>query len=120
MREADFQTRLKRLLEGIGALVFNVHGHAMQSIGWPDLYVAHWKWSGWLELKVDHEPLREVQRIVLRELSKRRVPCFVLRLHVEEAMMDIVEINERGNHGKTWMVDWHETCKDPMSLLGNL
>jgi hypothetical protein len=71
---------VKKELENCGAWVFNVHGHAMQRAGVPDLYVAHRKFHGWLELKVDNNSCSTLQKIVLRDLNARGVAAYVLRM----------------------------------------
>lgn len=79
VRESHFQSEVKRALESQGAEVLNLHGHAMQAAGWPDLYVAHWAWEGWLELKSGAEKLTSAQAHKLKVLDQRQVAAFVLR-----------------------------------------
>jgi hypothetical protein len=79
MTETDFKNRIVSALKSQGALTFKVHGHAFQSSGWPDLYVAHRKWTGWLELKVGSRALTTLQTIILRKLSDRGVSALELR-----------------------------------------
>ena len=79
MRESQFQSSLRLKLTKAGALVFNVHGHAMQAPGWPDLQVYSPMWTGHLELKVGRGSLSIHQKRVIEALRRRLSPAFVLR-----------------------------------------
>ena len=78
--ERIYQHDLVTCFRSIGTLVLNLHGHMMQAPGWPDLYVAHWKWAGWLELKTEKDEPTTLQAQVIRDLKRRGVPAFVARL----------------------------------------
>ncbi len=78
IKESTFQSTLMRQLQKEGALVFNMCGGGFQTSGIPDLYVAHMRWTGWLELKVKGK-LSDPQKRVLSKLVHRRVPAFVMR-----------------------------------------
>lgn len=101
MKENQFQKQVIRALEGYGAKVLNVHGHAMQARGWPDLYVAHRDWDGWLELKVGSNSCSTLQQIVIRDLRERDVPAFVLRL-VTEGYVQLEDGDKTILTGMTW------------------
>lgn len=77
-KESSFQTTLMKRLHKEGAMVFNMCGSGFQISGIPDLYVAHMRWTGWLELKVKSK-LSDPQKRVISELVHRRVPAFVVR-----------------------------------------
>lgn len=79
MSETAWTAKLVVRLRRLNAQVLNVHGHDMQAPGWPDLYVAHRRWSGWLEVKTAKGRLRKVQQLVIDGLRARNVPAFVLR-----------------------------------------
>ncbi len=81
MKETEFQKKIVKMLKNRGAMVLNVHGHGMQVSGWPDLYVAHHKWTGWIELKVGDRGVTGLQKVKIRELKKRRVNAVVVRLY---------------------------------------
>ena len=62
--------------------ILNLHGHAMQTVGWPDFYVAHsFLGSFWIEFKVWPNTIylkknvKQLQRI--QELRGKRVPVIV-------------------------------------------
>lgn len=80
MLENKYQGIVVKLLKEAGAEILNLHGHAMQAPGWPDLYVAHRIWTGWIELKVDDNDLRPNQVRVVRALRERHVPVHVCRM----------------------------------------
>ena len=79
--------KLCRLFEQCNALTFAVVGGRMQQPGWPDRYVAHAYWSGWLEMK-EKGRLSQLQRKVLQGLHERGASAYVLRfdgsqVHIE-------------------------------------
>lgn len=51
----------------------------MQQAGWPDLFVAHSQWTGWIELKVDKRQLEKLQELCIQDLLDRGVTAFCLR-----------------------------------------
>lgn len=73
MRETEWKSKLKKEFESIGAKVLSLHGHAMQAPGWPDLYVCHPIWSGWIELKMHDGELSTAQKIVGNSLECQRL-----------------------------------------------
>jgi hypothetical protein len=78
MKESPFQSKLIKGLKGEGALCFNVHGHAMQAPGWPDLQVYSPIWTGHLELKTT-SAVTELQWSILEKLVERGTNAFVLQ-----------------------------------------
>jgi hypothetical protein len=60
--------------------VFAIVAHKFQEPGWPDRYVHHRYWHGWLEFKGEHTRLDKKQRIIIARLNER-VPdsAFVVR-----------------------------------------
>ncbi len=78
MKETSFQRILVKSLREAGAVVFNIHGHAMQVAGIPDLYVAHPIWTGWLELKAGTNVATKLQERTLRKLMTCGVDAVVL------------------------------------------
>lgn len=92
MKESNFQSLLVKSLRESGAIVFNIHGHAMQMAGIPDLYVAHNIWEGWLELKAGNNPVTKLQQHTLKKLHDCGVnayalvankPRMIIKLHEE-------------------------------------
>jgi len=80
MKERDFAKKIKCGLESVGCFCFNVHGHRMQKSGVPDCYVAHNKWTGWIEFKVGDARPTDLQIMRIKDLLVRNVPAFVVRL----------------------------------------
>lgn len=78
MKENQFQSQIKAMLQSVGAYVFNIHGHAMQESGVPDIWVAHSKWTGFLELKVGskYTPLQAAKGV---KIMCSRTPAYGLR-----------------------------------------
>jgi hypothetical protein len=77
--ETHFQAEVIEAFRARGALTFNVHGHAMQASGWPDIQVYHPEWTGHLELKRNKNPATTIQRIILRKLNLAGTPAYILR-----------------------------------------
>ena len=80
----EFQPALIKKLEGPGggALVFNVHGHAMQQSGWPDLQVYSPHLPNCMihmELKCRNNQASGMQRDRIRELRRRGTIAHVVR-----------------------------------------
>jgi hypothetical protein len=80
LNETAFAKKIDDALESVGALTFNIHGHRFQKGGWPDLYCAHPKWTGFCEFKVGDGKPTATQIIVMKGLLYRNVPAFVVRL----------------------------------------
>ena len=86
MKEREFQKRIIKMVRDDGGIVFNVHGHGMQTPGWPDLYIAlpeselFDSWQGWVELKVGKNKATPLQEHRITQLQKVGCPACVLRL----------------------------------------
>ncbi len=78
MKESNFQKILVKSLRECGTVVFNIHGHAFQVAGIPDLYVAHKIWSGWLELKTGNNPATKLQQHTLKQLYDCHINAYIL------------------------------------------
>lgn len=83
MKESVFANKIIHALEGVGCWCFNVHGHRFQKLGVPDCYVAHCKWTGWIELKTGSAKPSALQVMNIKDLLIRNVPAFVVRLREE-------------------------------------
>lgn len=108
--ENKWKAELKKALEGIGATVFSCHGHGMQAPGWPDLFVAHSIWSGWIELKMPNGRLSTSQKIVGRKLESRGIMAVLVWKDP-----DLWEIRDVDEVEESYLVDG-----DPRSLLHGL
>ena len=103
MLESQFQRDVQQSLKAAGAVTFHVHGgDTRQASGWPDLYVAHRKWNGWLELKVGAQ-LSILQKQRITDLRIRGVYAYVLMWNVgfwivqnvEREMLAAVEVTKQ-------------------------
>jgi hypothetical protein len=103
MHEREFQRHVIVALRKAGAVVLNKAGTAAEGPGWPDLYIAHHAFQGWLELKVGQNMPSKVQCYRVREFTDVGVPSYLLtrtptgihRLHLPTA---------DGVAGVTWRV----------------
>lgn len=77
--ESKFTKVICDALKKRNALVFAIVAGKRQEPGWPDRYVAHTLWSGWLEFKGPKTVVTDLQRYRLRELVARGVEAWVLR-----------------------------------------
>lgn len=76
--ETKIQGVLKDLIVKGGGWVLNLHGHAMQKSGVPDLFIVSSMWTGFLELKrADNVPSR-LQAVQLRRICERGFPAYCM------------------------------------------
>lgn len=71
MRESEFK---RRVLDGVtrcNGMVFHIVASMMQEPGWPDEYIQHRYWRGFLEFKGKNTRLSAKQKIIIRELNER-------------------------------------------------
>ena len=81
MRENRFQAILIRRLRKAGSLVLNIIPNELGGKGWPDIYVAHRAWSGFIELKSgDRRQVTKAQKQRIHQLINRGVNACVLRM----------------------------------------
>lgn len=92
--EKEYQRWLLKLFESRGALTLNVHGHAFQRSGWPDLQVYHPLWCGHLELKVKNAGLSQLQVSVCRRLAQC-TNVFVIRFFDDCAFLETLHTDPR-------------------------
>lgn len=79
MNETGFVKELRLIIESVGGVCFKIHGHAMQESGWPDLYIAHPFWTGWIETKVGRRKTSALQQDKMRKLVRCKVNVMTLR-----------------------------------------
>lgn len=79
MLENDFQKDVIKAVEAKCAFVINIHGHAWQKSGLPDLHIMHKNWTGWLELKCENYEASTIQRITAAKIQLRGISAWVLR-----------------------------------------
>jgi hypothetical protein len=79
MKENEWSAVLVPQMRRCNALVLNVHGEQYQQPGWPDLYVCHRFYRGWIELKGQTTYLESHQRAMIRKLKERGDAVYVAR-----------------------------------------
>lgn len=79
--ESKGSRRLYRELRAHNALVLALVAHRAQEGGWPDCFVCHTLWQGWLEIKADKTIISTKQHYIIQELNARHAAsAFVIRL----------------------------------------
>lgn len=71
MTESEWTRRICNGLKECGAVVFALVGSRMQAPGWPDRWVGHTVWSGWLEFKGLDTELRPLQAKIISDINAR-------------------------------------------------
>lgn len=88
--ESDFTKMLCERIKRAGGHVMPMVGSNMQPSGYPDRYIAHPRFTGWLEMKKDDRQLTGEQRGCMVRLVARGVPAFTVRWH---SKIDLVSIS---------------------------
>lgn len=78
--ETEFSSEIRAAIEGVGGWTFKKWGNAMEGAGYPDRFIAHPKWRGWIEEKVNRRPLTDIQRVTISDMLRRHEPAIVVRL----------------------------------------
>lgn len=94
--EADHKKRICDELRDLGAMIQIIDGTSRQS-GYPDRFIIHHRWSGYIEFKGMRGQLRTNQRLILKGISARSFPAIVM-------YADGVIIAVGGVSGKTCVV----------------
>ena len=79
MKETDFAKKITKNIRDCNGLVLSVVGNRMQQNSWPDIYVAHRYWTGWIEFKGLKTMLRKDQAKLLEGLRERYIEAYVVR-----------------------------------------
>lgn len=78
--EAEFTATICDDLRRCNAVVLPIVGNAMMPRGWPDRYVHHAYWQGWLEFKAVNGIIAAAQREIMKSLNVRKSgSAFVVR-----------------------------------------
>lgn len=75
--ESKFKATLCKQLQDLGAMIHVISATA-DSSGWPDRYIVHPGWSGYIEFKAIRGRLRENQRLTLKGITKRKQNALIL------------------------------------------
>ena len=76
-RECNFTRFFCRSIERCNGMTYTLVGNSMAKAGWPDRFIAHSRWNGFIEFKLGSKPLSDMQRTILHGLHKRGVKCYV-------------------------------------------
>ena len=80
MKESPWTREICAQLKRQNCMTFAVVAHKLQEPGWPDRYVHHAYWRGWLEFKGPKTRTAPKQKIIIRELNVRRPwSAFIVR-----------------------------------------
>ena len=80
MNETAASAKVCRELEELGALTLSITPDQRGGTSWPDKYVAHVKWSGFLEFKIGTRQTTRFQKHMIAELKRRGVNVWVVRV----------------------------------------
>lgn len=113
--EREFQAWVRNTLKKCDCEVLNVHGHALQASGWPDLYFAHGMISGWLELKFKSGKLTYLQEIRIRRLRSKGVMAMVPRMDEDgficiDGLTGEIITHHYKDLGPREFIDWLAQC----------
>jgi hypothetical protein len=101
MIETRLTARLVKQIRNANGKVLNVHGHASQEPGWPDVFVTHRYWTGWIEFKNSKTQISSYQEEILASLANE-VPTWIVRF-IE------VQGGEKDSH-------WMFRIEDPLTM----
>lgn len=77
--ESSFTKRLREAIHKSGGITYKAHGSMFGTAGWPDLWVGHPSFEGWVEVKTDTGRLSKAQVGVLQRLKKYGIRIAVVR-----------------------------------------
>jgi len=97
LKESEFQSKILKSWKAGGAEVLNLHGHLMMAPGWPDLFVYHWDVHALIELKVGNNTLSGAQRLILKQLTARRVLASAWTLNKETEIITVESLRQSGD-----------------------
>lgn len=75
--ENDVRDLFCNSIERCNGVAFKVHGHLGQEPGWPDIYMAHRDWNGWIEFKRDGGAMTTLQYKRAFDLYRLKVPVML-------------------------------------------
>lgn len=101
MKKTIHENKLKALIvkhirENWKGLALSLHGHAMQEPGWPDIYIAHEQFVGWVEVKIGEGPLTPQQLRKAKGLLDIGTPIIVARWLQDLDLYALCTIGLRG------------------------
>jgi len=79
MLENEWAKEIIKQLRRCNSLVLNTHGEQYQQPGWPDVYIAHTFFCGWIEFKGSTTKLEPHQKKMIKGLNDKGVSAYVAR-----------------------------------------
>lgn len=114
MREATLTAQWVALLRRQGAMVYPLIAGRDTPEDWPDRYVAHEWWQGFVELKTKRLRLQPGQALVIRMLRERYVNVHAVRLFDDQTL--VVEDTDGGEVSD--VIPWHQMLRFLQELDG--
>ena len=81
--ETKLTARLLVSWRAMGSEILNITGSAFQAPGWPDIFICHKHWSGWIEFKGPTTPIQPHQKRIVRTIGLTQ-SVFVVRFLYQE------------------------------------
>ena len=91
--ETKLTARLLVPWRAMGAEVLNITGSAFQAPGWPDIFICHKHWSGWIEFKGPTTPIQPHQKRIVRTIGLTQ-SVFVVRFLYQDAATWRYEVSD--------------------------
>ena len=79
MGECKETRKFCRALEAQGAATYPAVASEMSPLGWPDRFIGHRRWTGWVEFKAWAGRVSGEQETQLGRLRAASVPAYVVR-----------------------------------------
>jgi hypothetical protein len=121
--ESKFKKHVIDALKESGGRVLKIQPNAFTGRGWPDLYVAHPFWTGWLELKVSPNSVEALQWKRIKDLNDYKVKAFVLKFYpnkIEGSSMEAVINAYDGNQVMAGCCGIDKFRGNPFGFLNSL
>lgn len=92
--ECAMTRKLVDELRSRGARVFSCVGSGKQGSGWPDRYICHPTWTGWIEFKGPKTRFPPIQRNMIRDLNARSPRVAAVVRFRDDGSMTILSVGE--------------------------
>ena len=104
LTETKLTARLVKAWREAGGEILNIMGGGyMQAPGWPDVFVCHKLWSGWLEIKGPKTKIQPTQERIIKALSVTQNAWIVRIVHQDS---------------NQWTFDILGSGSTPLSIVG--
>jgi hypothetical protein len=81
--ETQLTARLTKCWRAMGAEVLNVTGSVFQASGWPDIFICHKHWTGWIEFKGPTTVIQPHQKRIIHTIGLTQ-SIFLVRFLYQE------------------------------------